>query len=122
MAWKKVDFDTVRTLGLSLPGVTEGTAWGSPALKVAGQLLACLAVHQSAEPDTLVVSIDFDQRAELMEAAPQTYYVTEHYRNHPVVLVRLWEIRPDALRDLLAMAWRFATGKNKKKPQSPPPR
>ncbi len=37
-----MDFDTVRTIGLELPGVEEGTVHGSPALKVRGKLLACI--------------------------------------------------------------------------------
>jgi hypothetical protein len=57
------------------------------------------------------VSVDFDQRAELMAAAPDLYYLTDHYVNYPVVLVRLSRIHPDALPDLLDMAWRFVTAK-----------
>ena len=108
---KKIDFDDVRRVGLQLPGVEEGTAYGSPALKVHGKLLACLAVHKSAEPNSLAVRIDFDQRAELLAAAPETYYLTDHYVNYPVVLVRFSRIHADALVDLLGMAWRFVTAK-----------
>src|SRR5208283_4485505 len=32
-----IDFDTVRKIGLGLPGVEESTAYGSPALKVHGK-------------------------------------------------------------------------------------
>jgi hypothetical protein len=103
----KVTFDTVRRIGLELPHVEEGTTYGSPALKLRGKLLTCLAIHKSAEPDTLAVRIDFDQRAELMAADPDTYYLTGHYVNYPVVLVRLSRIHLDALRDLLGIAWRF---------------
>jgi len=46
-----------------------------------------------------------------MAASPDVYYLTDHYVNHPVVLVRLSRIHPDALRDLLGMAWRFVTAK-----------
>ena len=55
-------FDVVRKLGLALPEVEEGTAYGAPALNVRGKMFACLAIHRSAEPNTLVVCIDFDQR------------------------------------------------------------
>jgi hypothetical protein len=34
------NFDTVRKIGLGLPGVEESTAYGSPALKVHGKLWA----------------------------------------------------------------------------------
>ena len=46
-----------------------------------------------------------------MAASPDVYYLTDHYVNYPVVLVRLSRIHPDALRDLLGMAWRFVTAK-----------
>lgn len=108
---KKVSFDTVREMGLALPDVEEGTTYGSPALKVRGNMFACLAIHRSAEPDTLAIRIDFDQREELMAADPATYYLTDHYVNYPVMLVRLSRVHPDALRDLLLMAWRFVSAK-----------
>jgi hypothetical protein len=111
MPRNKVDFDTVRTIALGLADVDESTMYGSPAFRVRGELLTCIAINKSAEPNTLAVRIDFDRRAELLAEAPDVYYVTDHYVNYPVVLVRLSRIQIDALRDLLGMAWRFATSK-----------
>jgi hypothetical protein len=111
MARKRISFNTVREIGLALPDVEEGTAYGSPALKVHGRMFACLAVHRSAEPDSLVIRISFDQRDELIAAEPKTYYLTDHYVNYPAVLVRLRLVSPDALRELLLMAWRFESAK-----------
>src|SRR4051812_31929235 len=100
----KVSFDTVRDIGLTLPDVEEGTAYGSPALKVGGQLLTCIAIHKSAEPHSLVVCVGFAERDDLIAAEPGTYYLTNHYVDYPVVLVRLSRIGTDALRDLLGGA------------------
>ncbi|MBZ5607712.1 MAG: MmcQ/YjbR family DNA-binding protein [Acidobacteriia bacterium] len=111
MSKNKIDFSTVRKITLGLSRVEESTMYGSPAFKVRGKLLACIPVHKSAEPDSLAVRIDFENRAELMAAAPEVYYLTEHYVNYPAVLVRLSRIHPDALRDLLGMAWRFVIAK-----------
>jgi hypothetical protein len=105
----------VRTLGLALPGVEEGTAYGSPALRLHGKIVACLAVNRSAEPNTLVVCIDRAQREELVAEEPQTYYLTDHYVDYPCVLVRLSRIRKDALRDLLLMAWQFRSTEKRAK-------
>lgn len=80
--------------------------YGEPALKVRGTLMACMASHKSAEPDTLVVRIDFDQRDALIADDPDTYYLKPHYQDYPSVLVRLGVIEPEALRDLLTSAWR----------------
>ena len=107
-----ISFDKVREIGLRLPGAAESTMFGKPALKVRGQMFACLPSHRSAEPDSLMVRVDFENRAELMAAAPDVYYLTDHYVNYPSVLVRLSRIHPDALRDLLGMAWRFVTTKS----------
>jgi hypothetical protein len=104
-----VNFDTVRKIRLALPGVEESKAYGSPALKVRGKLLACVPTHRSAEANSLVVRVDFDDRAELLAAAPDVYYVTDHYLNYTSVLVRLFRVTTDVLRDLLGMAHRFAT-------------
>jgi hypothetical protein len=104
-----IDFDTVRKLGLTLSGVEASTAWGAPALKVRGKLLACVPTHHSAEPGSLVVRVDFDDRTELLAAAPDVYYVTDHYLGYSAVLVRLSRVTQDVLRDLLGMAHKFVT-------------
>ena len=104
-----IDFDSVRKIGLALPGVEESTAYGFPALKVHGKLLACMPANRSAEPGSIVVRVDFDDRAELLAAAPDVYYVTDHYANYNAVLVRLSHVNPDVLRDLLGMAHKFVT-------------
>lgn len=110
-------FAQVRKLGLALPEVEEGTAYGSPALKVRGKLLACIPVNRSAEPDSLAVRVSFEDRGTLIASEPKTYYLTDHYVDHPVVLARLSTIHPDALRDLLRMGWRFVTAKNTTAPR-----
>ncbi len=104
-----IDFDTVRNIGLALPGVEESTAYGLPALKIQGKLLACVPANASAEPGSIVVRVDFDDRAELLAAAPDVYYVTDHYLDDSAVLVRLSRVNPDVLRDLLGMAHKFVT-------------
>lgn len=113
MPSKKITFDVVRKIALTLPDVEESTIHGAPSLKVRGRLFACPAIHRSAEPDTLAVRVDFDQRAELMAAQPSVYYVTDHYAKYPTVLVRLSQIDRDSFRDLLGMAWRFVGSKTK---------
>ncbi len=105
-------FDRVRTVGLALPGVESATKYdGSPVLKLGGCFMAGLATHRSAEPDTLVVRVTFEEREWLIADAPDTYYVTEYYRNHPIVLVRLSRVDREALHDLLSASWRLTRAK-----------
>jgi hypothetical protein len=110
----KITFDVVREIALGMADVEDSTMYGSLALKVRGDLLACMAINKSAEPGSLGVRIDFDQRDTLLAEAPETYYVTDHYVNYPMVLVRLSRIRMDELRDLLNSAWKFVTSKKKR--------
>ncbi|HEX9003165.1 MAG TPA: MmcQ/YjbR family DNA-binding protein [Blastocatellia bacterium] len=104
---QKVTFDTVRQLALALPEVEEGTSYGTPAFKVRGKTIARL----KEDGESLVVKIDFLRRDILMNAEPETFYITEHYRNYPLVLVRLSSVRVDVLRDLLEQAWRLEAPK-----------
>ncbi len=106
-------FATVRKLGLALPDVEESTMYRAPALKVRGHMFACMASHKSAEPNSLVVLVGFDHRAELIAADPETYYLKDHYLNYPSVLVRLSRIQGDALREVLLKGWRFAVSRYK---------
>ncbi len=53
--------------------------------------------------------MDFDDRAELLAADPDVYYVTDHYVGYTAVLVRLSRVNPGMLRDLLGMAYKFVT-------------
>ena len=54
---KGLTFAVVRQIGLKLPDVEEGTAYGSPALKVRGKMFTCIAIHRSAEPGSLAVRL-----------------------------------------------------------------
>jgi hypothetical protein len=117
MKGKSMDpFDVVRDVGCQLPNVEATTKYdGSPVLKVGGVFIAGLAMHASAEADTLVVRAGLEERESLLEDAPDIYYITDYYRSHPVVLVRLSGVKRDALRDLLSVSWRLATAKAPKR-------
>jgi len=107
--------DAIKRMGLALPEVEEGTAYGSPALKLRGQLLGCIPTHRDAEPNSFVVRVDFAQRDELIAAEPDVYYLKPHYEDYACVLVRVKKIHRDAMRDLLSMSWQFVNSKAKKK-------
>ena len=107
-------FEPVRAVGLALPGVEAATKYdGSPMLKVGGSFMAGLAMHTSAEPETLVVRADLEERQALLEEAPETYYLTDYYRKYPLVLARLSRLDRDALRDLLSMSRRLTLAKRR---------
>ena len=112
-------FNRVESVGRFLPDVESSIRYdGSPVLKVHGCFLAGLATHLSAEPDSLVVRVGFEEREWLLSDAPETYYVTEYFRPYPIVLVRLSQVDQDALRDLLSVSWRLAMEKAGKRRSS----
>ena len=109
-------FDAVRAVGLTLPGVEAAVRYdGSPVLKVGGAFMAGIATHPSAEPETLVVRSEVEERRWLLEDAPETYYVTDYYQKYPVVLARLARLDRDALRDLLAISRRLTLAKSRRR-------
>src|SRR6267143_4682342 len=97
-----VTFETVRQIAQTLPGAEESTSYGTPAFKVKGKLFA----RQHQDGKSLVVGVDFEEREEMMSAAPEKFYITDHYLNYPCMFVRMGTVRPDELRDLLIGSWR----------------
>ncbi len=95
------EFDRVRKFALALPGVEEGTSYGTPAFRVAGKFFARL--HDKL--DSLVIRIDEGDRRMRMEADPSTFFITDHYRNAPYMLIRLANVEDGDLEDLLREAW-----------------
>lgn len=104
---KPITFETVRQLALALPGAEEGTSYGTPAFKVRGKLFVRL--HESG--DSIVVRIDQSERAMRMSADPKAYYITDHYLNYPLMLVRFSCVYLDDLRDLVEESWRHVAPK-----------
>ena len=104
-----MDFETARQIAISLPDVKESiTKWGW-AFRVRGKLLACQPVNRSAERDSLGVRIGFDDRARLLAAEPDKFYVTPHYVPYPMILVRVPRIDREGMRSVMQMAWSFVT-------------
>jgi hypothetical protein len=109
-------FEMVRAIGLALPDVQATTRYdGTPVLKAAGCFMAGLATHHSAEPETLVVRMELEDREALLDDAPDTYYLTDYYRPHPIVLARLSHLDRDSLRDLLSISWRLTMAKARRR-------
>ena len=96
-------WDEVLAIALAFPGVEEGTSYGTPALKANGKFLTRLR----AEDDSVVlVGVTFDEREMLMEAEPQTFHLTAHYKDYPCVLARIESLHPGSFRSFLERRWR----------------
>ena len=97
------DYDAVRRIALALPGVEEGTSYGTPALKVKGKLMARL----KEDGETLVLKVNLFERPYLLEAEPDLFFITDHYREWPAVLLRLPKVTEARLREAVIESWRF---------------
>ena len=100
--------DKVFALAKRFPGMELDTSYRTPALKVKGKFLARLRTEAEG---WLAIRCDFMDRDILLQAAPDVFHLTDHYRNYPMILVDLDKVRDDALLDLLERAWRMTAPK-----------
>ena len=74
-----------------------------------------IAIHKSAEPNSLIVHVDPAVRDEMIAEQPDLYYTAAHYENYPCVLVRFSRITRDILEDLLLMAHKYVSSRPRRR-------
>jgi hypothetical protein len=104
MAKRKLPLSTIRRVALSFPGVEEGTSYGTQAFKLKKKLLVRL--HQDGT--SLVLKVGDTTRHHLLQADPETFFTTDHYRGYPYVLAHLDRLTATDLRKLVERAIAFA--------------
>lgn len=97
-----ITFQALREMATALPGVEEGTSYGTPAFRVKGRFF----IRLKEDGETIVLKTDFYERDHLMAAHPEAFFITDHYRDYPAVLVRLAAVSPTHLRRLVVDSWR----------------
>jgi hypothetical protein len=102
-----VTFETVRQIALALPGVEEGTSYRTVTFRAGKRMLA--RFHQDGE--SLVLKVQYAAREVLTGSMPEVFYVTDHYRCWPYMLVSLKNVEPELLRSLFEEAWRAVASK-----------
>jgi len=103
-----VTFNEVRKFALAWPEVEDGTSYGTPALKVRKKLLARL----KEDGDSLVMpGVPQDEREMLVESQPKVFYFTDHYKDYPMVLIRLSKAKRSTVEPLLRRRWRSLASK-----------
>jgi hypothetical protein len=101
-------FDDVRNFALTWPEVEDGTSYGTPALKVRKKML----VRLKEDRDSLVMpGVPQDERDMLVESQPKVFYFTDHYRDYPMVLIRLSRASRATVEPLLRRQWRALASK-----------
>jgi len=95
--------DEMKAIVLAFPGAEEGTSYGYPSFKLNGKFFTRLR----AEDQSMVLSdVPFDEREMLVEAAPDTFHFTAHYKDYPTVLARIATLDPGSLRGFLERRFR----------------
>jgi hypothetical protein len=95
-------FDDVRKIALAWPEVEDGTSYGTAALKVRKKLL----VRLKEDGDSLVMpGVPPDERDMLVESQPTIFYFTDHYKDYPMVLIRLSKVKCATVEPLLRRQW-----------------
>ena len=100
--------DEIRALVLALPETKGGTSWGYPPFKAGGKFLTRIR----DEDDSIVGYVpSTDERDMLIEAEPQTFHLTDHYRSYPIVSARIATVDPAWLQACLTRSWRRVVSK-----------
>src|SRR5215469_13197485 len=94
----------LRKIALAFPGASEAPSYGGqPAFKIEKKFFTRLR----SEDDSIVWIVDsIDERDALLEMDPKTYFITDHYKDYPSVLVRIARIDTAMLRKMLERRWR----------------
>lgn len=97
-----MDYEDIRAIALSFPGVAAHVTYGTPSLKVGNRFLLRLR-----EPGIIALRRpNRDERDMLLESGPDLFFITDHYRDHPYVLVRLDRLGPRDFEALFRTIWR----------------
>jgi hypothetical protein len=98
----------LKKVALSFPGAIEASSYGQPAFKIEKKFFTRLR----QEDGSIVWIVDsIDERDALIEMDPKTYFITDHYRNYPSVLVRMSRLTEAMLRKMLERRWRAVASK-----------
>jgi hypothetical protein len=100
--------DEMRDICLSFPGASEGSSYGKPAFLVNKKFFTRL---RREDKSVVLMDIPFDEREMLMQAEPDTFHFTAHYKDYPCVLARIDTLHPGSFRAFLERRWRKSAPK-----------
>ena len=87
-----------RKVILSIPGTDERLWFNQPSVFIYDRFLA--KTHHKESAVTLQVG-SMEMRDMMLEAEPELFYITDHYRKFPFVLVRLSALTKTVLKEML---------------------
>ncbi|MFE3329631.1 MmcQ/YjbR family DNA-binding protein [Streptomyces sp. NPDC059176] len=100
-----IDAEDIRRIALSFPETVEKEAWDIPTFRVAGKMYITIPDDQTS----FAVRCPKHERAELIAAEPEKFWVPSHEAGSAWVRVRLAALEDlEELRDILVDSWRQA--------------
>jgi hypothetical protein len=100
--------EEMRQICLAFPGAEEGRSYGQPAFLVNKKFFTRL---RRDDASVVLMEVGFDEREMLIEAEPQTFHFTAHYKDYPSVLARIASLDPSQFRGFLERRWRKIASK-----------
>jgi hypothetical protein len=91
-------------IALSMPAAEASTSYGTPSIKVRGKLMSR---WRSEAEGALAIRCDFLDRQILLLAQPEVFFLTDHYRDYPMVLMRLEKASKTTMTEAVERAWRL---------------
>jgi len=88
---------------MRFPMVEKGMSYGKPSYKVNGKFFTRL---RREDASLVLLEVNFDEREMLMEAEPETFHFTAHYKDYPSVLARMATLHPGSFKNFLDRRWR----------------
>ena len=102
----------------TLPETRRDPETDGEGVRVRGKVIAFPARNERSRPEGysadelfVVIRIDLQERAYLVQQWPERFFVTPHYRTYPGVITRLAAVPEEQLEELLLDAWRLVAPK-----------
>jgi hypothetical protein len=91
-------------IALAMPAAEDSTSYGTPSVKVRGKLMSRWRTEAEG---ALAIRCDFLDRQILLLAQPEVFFLTDHYRDYPMVLMRLEKASRTTMVAAVERAWRL---------------
>jgi len=98
-------YEKVSSIALNFPETIASTSYRTPAFKVGKKMFA----RFKEDGKTLVVYTV--ERDKWMKEDPATFFITDHYKNYPAMLIDLATVKKKDLKQLLFTSWQIRAPK-----------
>ena len=98
-------YEKISAMVSSLPATAEKSCHGTPGFYVGKKLFARL------KEDGITLVVYNDNRDEWIASSPEICFITDHYKNHPMLLIDLSRVKQAVLTVLLTRSWELRSSR-----------